>query len=65
MIVVGSANAEDAKPFFESVEPVAMVSNLYAIPRENRPMLLRIVAPHGFSERNYPRSMGLDQTGKN
>ena len=40
MILVGSANAEDAKPFFESVEPAGTVDNLYAIPGENRPILL-------------------------
>jgi 4-amino-4-deoxy-L-arabinose transferase-like glycosyltransferase len=40
MILVGSENAEDARPFFESVELAATVNNPYAIPLENRPMLL-------------------------
>jgi hypothetical protein len=40
MILVGSANADDAKPFFDSVEPVAALDNPYAIPHENRPILL-------------------------
>ncbi len=40
MILIGSANAEDAKPFFESVESAATVDNSYALPSENRPILL-------------------------
>jgi hypothetical protein len=40
MILVGSANAEDAKRLFDSVETAATLDNPYAIPRENRPILL-------------------------
>jgi Dolichyl-phosphate-mannose-protein mannosyltransferase len=40
MILVGSAHIEDAKRHFESVEPVATLDNPYAIPSENRSILL-------------------------
>ncbi len=40
MILVGSATINEARPFFDSVEPVAELDNPYAIPHENRPILL-------------------------
>ena len=40
MILVGSANIEDARPHFASVETVAVLNNPYAMPHENRPILL-------------------------
>ena len=40
MILVGSANIEDARPHFASVETVATLNNPYAMPHENRPILL-------------------------
>jgi hypothetical protein len=40
MILVGSANIEEARPHFASVEPVATLSNSYAMPHENHPILL-------------------------
>ena len=40
VILVGSAHIEDARPFFQSVEIAAEVDNPYAIPSENRPILL-------------------------
>jgi hypothetical protein len=40
VILVGSARIEDARKVFASVEPVADLDNPYAIPNENRPILL-------------------------
>lgn len=40
MILVGSANIEDARPHFASVETVATLSNPYAMPHEKHPILL-------------------------
>jgi hypothetical protein len=40
MILVGSARIDEAREFFNSVEPVAELDNPYAIPHENRPILL-------------------------
>jgi Dolichyl-phosphate-mannose-protein mannosyltransferase len=40
MILVGSARIDEAREFFDSVEPVAELDNPYAIPSENRPILL-------------------------
>jgi hypothetical protein len=40
MILIGSAHADEAKRFFESVEVAATLDNPYAIPNENRPVLL-------------------------
>jgi hypothetical protein len=40
MILIGSAHAEEAKRFFESAEIAATLDNPYAIPNENRPILL-------------------------
>jgi Dolichyl-phosphate-mannose-protein mannosyltransferase len=40
MILVGSAHIEEARQFFASVEPAAQLDNPYAIPHENRPVLL-------------------------
>ena len=40
MILVGSENIEDARPHFASVETAATLSNPYAMPYENRPILL-------------------------
>jgi hypothetical protein len=40
MILVGSAHIEEARQFFKSVEPMAELDNPYAIPNENRPILL-------------------------
>jgi hypothetical protein len=40
MILVGSERVEDAKPYFESLEQVAMINNRYALPRENLPVYL-------------------------
>jgi Dolichyl-phosphate-mannose-protein mannosyltransferase len=40
MILVGSNNIEDARSHFASIAPVAEISNLYAMPYENRPILL-------------------------
>jgi hypothetical protein len=40
MILIGSAHADEAKRFFESIEVAATLDNPYAIPNENRPILL-------------------------
>jgi hypothetical protein len=40
MILVGSAHIEEARQFFKSVEPMADLDDPYAIPNENRPILL-------------------------
>jgi hypothetical protein len=40
VILVGSARIEDAQKVFASAEPVANLDNPYAIPNENRPILL-------------------------
>jgi Dolichyl-phosphate-mannose-protein mannosyltransferase len=40
MILVGSASIDEAREFFDSVEPVAELNNAYAIPNENRTILL-------------------------
>ena len=40
MILVGSENIEDARPHFASVETAATLNNPYAMPYENRPILL-------------------------
>jgi hypothetical protein len=40
MILVGSAEIENARPHFASVEAVATVKNPYAMPHETRPILL-------------------------
>jgi hypothetical protein len=40
MILIGSSNIEDARPHFASVEVVATLDNPYAMPHENRPILL-------------------------
>jgi hypothetical protein len=40
MILIGSASIEDAKPYFESVEPVATLDHPYAESIETRPILL-------------------------
>jgi hypothetical protein len=40
MILVGSARIDEAREFFDAVEPVAEPDNPYAIPNENRPILL-------------------------
>ena len=40
VILVGSARIDEAREFFDSVELVAEVDNPYAIPNENRPILL-------------------------
>ena len=40
MILVGSNDIAEARPHFASVEPVAAIYNRYAMPYENRPILL-------------------------
>ena len=40
MILVGSASIDEAREYLESVEPVANLDNPYAIPNENRSILL-------------------------
>jgi hypothetical protein len=40
MILVGSGRIDEARNFFQSVEPVASLNSPYAIPYENRPILL-------------------------
>jgi hypothetical protein len=40
MILVGSEKIEDARRFFQSVEPVAVLDNPHAMPFENRTVLL-------------------------
>jgi len=40
MILVGSAEIENARPHFASVEAVATLKNPYAMPHESRPILL-------------------------
>jgi hypothetical protein len=40
IILVGSEKIEDARKFFTSVEPAAELGSPYAIPQENRPILL-------------------------
>ncbi len=40
MILVGSEHIEEAKKFFQSVEPAATLDNRYALPYENRPIFL-------------------------
>jgi hypothetical protein len=40
MILVGSASIDEAREFFDSVEPAAELNNAYAIPNENRTILL-------------------------
>jgi hypothetical protein len=40
MILVGSEDIEEARPHFASVEAVATLNNRYAMPHENRPILL-------------------------
>jgi hypothetical protein len=40
MILVGSARIDEAREFFDSVEPVAELDNPYALPNETRPILL-------------------------
>jgi hypothetical protein len=40
MILVGSADIEEARPFFQSVEVVATLDNPYAMPYEHQPILL-------------------------
>jgi Dolichyl-phosphate-mannose-protein mannosyltransferase len=40
VILVGSADIDEARNFFQSVEPVASLDSPYAIPHENRPILL-------------------------
>src|SRR5262249_30868931 len=40
VILVGPAHIEDATPYFQSVEVAAEVNHPYAIPTENRPILL-------------------------
>jgi hypothetical protein len=40
MILVGSGSIDEAREYLESVEPVANLDNPYAIPNENRPILL-------------------------
>jgi hypothetical protein len=40
MILVGSASIDEARKFFDSVEPAAELNNAYAIPNENRTILL-------------------------
>jgi hypothetical protein len=40
MILVGSAEIENARPHFANVETVATLKNAYAMPTETRPILL-------------------------
>jgi hypothetical protein len=40
MILVGSEDIEDARPHFASIEIAATLNNPYAMPHENRPILL-------------------------
>ncbi len=40
MILVGSEDIEEARPHFASVETAATLNNPYAMPHENRPILL-------------------------
>jgi len=40
MILVGSANIEEARPHFASIEIVPTLSNRYAMPHEQHPILL-------------------------
>jgi hypothetical protein len=40
MILVGSANIEEARPHFASIETVPTLSNPYAMPHEQHPILL-------------------------
>jgi hypothetical protein len=40
MILVGANDITEARPHFASVEPAAAIYNRYAMPYENRPILL-------------------------
>ncbi|MBV8515073.1 MAG: hypothetical protein JO260_07210, partial [Acidobacteria bacterium] len=50
MILVGSGNIEEARPHFTSVDVAATLDNPYAMPHENRPILLARGLKHDLRE---------------